>query len=70
MGNEGQVHKPWQPLEAYILRGSSSVTNDLHKFDENDDGGSIVEVLNEESGALGRLIPIDDILNFTQFNTT
>jgi hypothetical protein len=60
--------------EMYILRASFSSTNMILgngrlELDEGNDGGSIVEVANEDCGTLDRLVLVDNILDLTQLDT-
>lgn len=74
MGDERRVHEPWEALGDVHLEGVLLVNNVILgdrslELDEGDDSGGIVEVADEDSGTLNRLILVDDILDLTQLDT-
>lgn len=71
MGNEGRVHELWETLrnihpEALLPVSNAGILyNGGLKVEEGDDGGSVMEVANGDSGALDGLVLVDYVLDFT-----
>ena len=74
MNDERWAHESWQAvrdvhLEGLLLINDLILGNRRLELDEDNDGGSVVEVVNENGRTLDGAVPVDNILNLTQLDT-
>ena len=74
MSDKRRVHKPYKALrdvhlESLLLVSNVIIGGGRLEFDENDHGGGIVEVSNEDSATLDGLVFVDYILDLTELDT-